>query len=128
MNNVMERIDEAVKGNPVLIFTRGTPKFSIDEQSSRSLAIMKEYELPFAYVDLLDDVDTYKNLHRYKDCVKVPQLYIGGKLIGDYDVLMEMHEKGTLKAAFAAAIEEEENKPKEKPKPKPKLKLKPNAK
>jgi len=113
MNNVMERIDEAVKGNPVIIFTKGTPRFSIDEQSTRSLAIMKEYELPFAYVDLMEDVDTYQNLHRYKDFVKVPQFYISGKLMGDYDVLMEMHEKGTLKPAIAAAIEAEEDKLKE---------------
>ena len=115
MNNVMERIDEAVKGNPIIIFTKGTPKFSIDENSSRSLAIMKEYKLPFVYVDLLEDLDTYQNLHKYKNVVKIPQLYIAGQLIGDHDVLFAMHEKGILKPAFEAAIEAEENKPKETP-------------
>lgn len=111
----MERIDEAVKGNPIIIFTKGTPKFSIDEKSSRSLAIMKEYELPFTYVDLLEDLDTYQNLHRYKNYTHIPQLYITGELVGDYETLIDMHEKGTLKPAFVAAIIAEENKPKNPP-------------
>jgi len=114
MNNVMERIDEAVKGNPIIIFTKGTPKFSIDELSSRSLAIMKEYDLPFVYVDLLEDLDAYQNLPRYKNYVKFPQLYVSGELIGDHDVLVEMPEKGTLKPAFEEAIAVEESKPKSK--------------
>ena len=113
-NNVMERIDEAVKDNPIIIFTKGTPKFSIDELSRRSLAIMKGYDLPFVYVDLLEDVDTYQHLPRYKDYVRFPQLYVAGELIGDHDVLVRMHEKGTLKPAFEAAIEEAESRPKNK--------------
>lgn len=101
----MERIDEAVKDTAILIFTKGTPKFSVDEDTKRSLAIMKEYNLPFSYVNLLDDLDVYQNLHRYQDCVQIPQFYISGKLMGDYDALVAMHEKGQLKSAFEVAIE-----------------------
>lgn len=107
-NNVMERIDEAIKAHPIIIFTKGTPAFSIDELSRRSLAILKEYDLPFGYVDLLDDLDLYRHLPRYKDYAKFPQFYIGGELIGDHDMLLEMHERGTLKPAIEAAIEAKE--------------------
>ena len=45
MADVLERIDEAVKKNPVMIFMKGTPQFPQCGFSGRAVEILKAHEI-----------------------------------------------------------------------------------
>ncbi len=95
--DVMERIDQAVKENPVIIFMKGTPKLPQCGFSSRTSEVLLSYGKPFAYVNVLEDPEIFQNLPRYQNWPTFPQVYINGELIGGHDITLELHENGELK-------------------------------
>lgn len=98
----MERIDKAVKENPVIIFMKGTPKLPQCGFSSRTSEVLMSYGKPFAYVNVLEDPEIFQNLPRYQNWPTFPQVYINGELIGGHDITLEMHENGELKKMLDA--------------------------
>ena len=101
--DVLERIDEQVKNNPVVIYMKGTPQFPMCEFSSRAAAALQECGVPFAYVNVLADQEIFQNLPRYQDRPTFPQLYIDGELVGGCDITLEMYESGDLKTMMEQA-------------------------
>lgn len=95
--DVMERIDKAVKENPIIIFMKGTPKLPQCGFSSRTSEVLMSYGKPFAYVNVLEDPEIFQNLPRYQNWPTFPQVYVNGELIGGHDITLEMHENGELK-------------------------------
>lgn len=72
--DVMERIDQAVKNNPVVIFMKGTPRMPQCGFSSRCRLMQCGEE--FAYVNVLAaDPEIFQNLPRYADLTLPPDLY-----------------------------------------------------
>lgn len=102
--DVMDRIDQAVKENAIIIFMKGTPQLPQCGFSSRASAAMKECGKPFAYVNVIEDPEIFQNLPRYQNWPTFPQIYLSGELIGGHDILMEMHEKSELQPAIEAAV------------------------
>lgn len=102
--DVMERIDNAVKENDVIVFMKGTPKLPQCGFSSRTAQVLMSYGKPFAYINVIEDPEIFQNLPRYQDWPTFPQIYIKGELIGGHDIAMEMHENGTLKTAIEEAV------------------------
>ena len=60
--DVMDRIDKAVKENPVIIFMKGTPQFPSCGFSSRAAEALSNTELGYAYVNILEDTEIFENL------------------------------------------------------------------
>jgi monothiol glutaredoxin len=104
--DVLERIDQQVKGNPVVIYMKGTPQFPMCGFSMRAAAALQECGVPFAYVNVLQDPEIFENLPRYADWPTFPQIYIGGELVGGCDITLELHAKGDLKRMMAEASEQ----------------------
>ncbi|HIQ07544.1 MAG TPA: Grx4 family monothiol glutaredoxin [Thiotrichaceae bacterium] len=105
--DVMERIDKAVKENNIIIFMKGSPKLPQCGFSSRASQALMSYGKPFAYINVIEDPEIFQNLPRYQDWPTFPQIYLKGELIGGHDILMEMHENGTLQAAIEDAAGDE---------------------
>ena len=103
--DVLERIDEQVKGNPVIVYMKGTPQFPQCGFSSRTAAALQECGQKFAYVNVLADPEIFENLPSYADWPTFPQVYIDGELIGGCDITLEMLESGDLKKSVDAAAE-----------------------
>ena len=103
--DIMERITQAIEGNPVILFMKGTPEFPQCGFSSRASQALAACGSEFAYVNVLADPDVRANLHRYADWPTFPQLYINGELIGGCDIIMELYESGELKNLVDAATE-----------------------
>ena len=101
--DVLERIDQQVKGNAVVIFMKGTPQFPQCGFSMRAAAALKECGVPFAYVNVLQDMEIFENLPRYADWPTFPQIYIDGELVGGCDITRELHATGELKSLVASA-------------------------
>ncbi|MEJ2213133.1 MAG: Grx4 family monothiol glutaredoxin [Gammaproteobacteria bacterium] len=95
--DVIERIDQQVKGNPVVIYMKGTPQFPQCGFSSRAAAALQDCGEKFAYVNVLADPEIFENLPRYADWPTFPQIYINGELVGGCDITLEMHASGDLK-------------------------------
>jgi len=97
MDEVLQRIDDAVKGSPVVVFMKGTPQMPQCGFSSRTAQALQSCGKEFAYVNVLMDPEIFENLPRYADWPTFPQVYIKGELIGGCDITLEMFQKGELK-------------------------------
>jgi monothiol glutaredoxin len=102
--DVLERIDQQVKQNPVLIFMKGTPQFPMCGFSSRAAAALQACGVPFAYVNVLADREIFENLPRYADWPTFPQIYIDGELVGGCDITLELQASGELKEMMENAV------------------------
>lgn len=100
--DVLERIDEQVKSNPIVIYMKGTPQMPMCGYSSRASQAMQSCGVEFAYVNVLADPEIFENLPRYQNWPTFPQIYVNGELIGGHDILMEMYQKGELQPMLQA--------------------------
>ncbi len=94
------RIDAVVKGNPVVLFMKGTPLFPQCGFSSRAVSILNHLEVEFESVDVLQDQGIRQGIKSYSDWPTIPQLYVGGEFLGGSDIMMEMYESGELAEAL----------------------------
>ncbi len=101
--DVLERIDEQVKSNPIVIYMKGTPQMPMCGYSSRASQAMQSCGVEFAFVNVLADPEIFENLPRYQNWPTFPQIYVNGELIGGHDILMEMYQKGELQPLLQAA-------------------------
>ena len=101
----MDRIDEHVKNNSVIIFMKGTPQLPQCGFSSRAAEMLKSCGKEFAYFNVIADMEVFQNLPRYADWPTFPQVYVDGELIGGCDITLEMFENGDLKKMIDAASE-----------------------
>ena len=96
MADAQSRIEEAVKGNDVLLFMKGSPLFPQCGFSSRAVAILEHCGVEFVSIDVLQDQEVRQGVKEYSDWPTVPQLYVKGEFIGGSDIMMEMYEAGEL--------------------------------
>lgn len=102
--DVLQRIDEMVKGNPIVIFMKGTPQMPMCGFSSRTSQVLQASGVEFAYVNVLADPEIFENLPRYQDWPTFPQVYVNGELIGGHDIVVEMYQKGELQPLLQDAV------------------------
>jgi monothiol glutaredoxin len=101
--DVLERIDQQVKNNAVVIYMKGTPQMPQCGFSMRASQALGEAGVPFAYVNVLQDPEIFENLPRYADWPTFPQVYIDGDLVGGCDITLELQASGELKSMMEAA-------------------------
>ena len=63
--DVMDKIDSAVKENPVVIFMKGTPQLPQCGYSSRTAQALAACGEEFAHVNVLADPEVFQNLVGY---------------------------------------------------------------
>ena len=101
--DVMQRIDDAVKKNSIVIFMKGTPQLPSCGFSARASEALMQTGVEFAYVNVLQDAEIFENLPRYADWPTFPQIYVNHELIGGCDITLEMFQNGQLKTACEEA-------------------------
>ena len=101
--DVMQRIDDAVKKNSIVIFMKGTPQLPSCGFSARASEALMQTGVEFAYVNVLQDAEIFENLPRYADWPTFPQIYVNHELIGGCDNTLEMFQNGQLKTACEEA-------------------------
>ncbi len=103
MSDVQQRIDELVKGNPVVLFMKGTAQFPQCGFSGRAVQILKACGVTdLKTVNVLEDEEIRQGIKEYANWPTIPQLYIGGEFIGGSDIMMEMYQAGELQQTLAA--------------------------
>ncbi|MEB4592806.1 Grx4 family monothiol glutaredoxin [Candidatus Thiothrix sp. Deng01] len=103
--SALERIDQAVKDNPVIIFMKGTPQMPQCGFSSRAAQALMACGEQFAYVNVLQDPEIFQDLPQYANWPTFPQVYINGELIGGCDITLEMYQNGELQKMVKTAMQ-----------------------
>ena len=104
--DIMDHIKQAIEGNDIILFMKGSPEFPQCGFSARSSQALAQCDAEFAYIDVLAEPEVRTNLHRYADWPTFPQLYIKGELVGGCDIIIEMFENGDLKTMIDQATSE----------------------
>jgi len=105
MSEVQAKIEELVKGNPVVLFMKGTPSFPMCGFSARVVGILKGIEVPFEAVNVLADAAVREGVKEYGRWPTIPQLYVDGALVGGCDIMVEMHGRDELAPLLRKATE-----------------------
>ena len=99
-NPVREAIENAIAEHRVILFMKGTPEAPACGFSARTVAALQSLDTPFAAVDVLPDPRIRQQLSAISNWPTIPQLFVGGQLIGGCDIVTEMYESGELAEAL----------------------------
>ncbi|WP_449446423.1 Grx4 family monothiol glutaredoxin [Thermomonas brevis] len=94
------RIDELLAANPVVLFLKGTPDAPQCGFSAKAVGALDAAGARYAHVNVLADADIREGIKAYGDWPTIPQLYIGGELVGGSDIIVQMASSGELHAAL----------------------------
>ena len=103
MSDVMQRIDELVKANEVVLFMKGSASFPMCGFSGRAIQVLKACGVDtktVKTVNVLDDAEIRQGIKEYSNWPTVPQLYVKGEFVGSSDLMMEMYESGELQTVL----------------------------
>lgn len=103
MSDVQQKIDQIVKGSPVVLFMKGTAQFPMCGFSGRAIQILKAcgVDAPTT-VNVLEDDGIRQGIKTYANWPTIPQLYVNGEFVGGSDIMMEMYQNGELQSLLKA--------------------------
>jgi monothiol glutaredoxin len=96
MTELRERIEDVIRNEPVTLFMKGTPQFVMCGNSDRALRALREAGAPVAAVDVLPDPSIRQELSAISGWPTIPQVFVGGDLIGGADITEELASSGEL--------------------------------
>ena len=102
---VIEKIESQLSSHAILLYMKGTPYFPQCGFSGKVVQILQECEAEFAYVNIFEDPEVFQSLPDFADWPTFPQIYFNSELVGGGDIIVEMAEQDTLKAAMEEAVE-----------------------
>jgi monothiol glutaredoxin len=95
-NSIRQAIADAIAGNEVILFMKGTPEAPACGFSARTVGMLQALDTRFAAVDVLPDPRIRQELSALSEWPTIPQLFVGGELVGGCDIVTEMFETGEL--------------------------------
>ena len=95
-----ERIRQLLGANRVVLFMKGGPDAPQCGFSARAVGALEGVGADYAHVDVLTDPDIRDGIKAYGDWPTIPQLYIGGQLVGGADIIEQMAHTGELNVAL----------------------------
>jgi monothiol glutaredoxin len=95
-NPIRDAIAEAIAAHDTILFMKGTPEAPACGFSARTVAMLQSLQAPFAAVDILPDPRIRQELSTISGWPTIPQLFVGGELVGGCDIVTEMYESGEL--------------------------------
>jgi monothiol glutaredoxin len=99
-NPIRDAIAGAISEHKVILFMKGTPEAPACGFSARTVAVLQALDVPFAAVDVLPDPRIRQELTALSDWPTIPQLFVGGELLGGCDIITEMYDSGELAQAL----------------------------
>jgi monothiol glutaredoxin len=103
--DVLEKIQKQVDSAPIVIYMKGTPQFPQCGFSARAAQTLASTGVEFLHINIFEDQEVYQNLPSFADWPTFPQIYFNSELVGGGDIIIEMAEQDTLKAAMEEAVE-----------------------
>jgi len=92
-----EQVEQAIAGNPVLLFMKGTPEMPRCGFSMRVVQVLDSLGAEYGAIDVLPALEPLREVTgELSDWRTFPQLYVNGELLGGADIVEEMFESGEL--------------------------------
>src|SRR5207244_9638416 len=91
-------------GEPVALFMRGSRQRVRCGTSLRALEALGRAGAPVTAVDILPDPRIRQELSTLSGWPTIPQVFIGGELIGGADITEELAESGELEEKLESAL------------------------
>src|SRR3954453_15851184 len=91
-----EQIQQVIDNEPVALFMKGTPQLVVCGNSHRALEARRAAGAPVTAVDVLPDPRYRQELSAISGWPTIPQVFVGGELIGGADIVEELEASGEL--------------------------------
>jgi monothiol glutaredoxin len=98
MSELRERIKTTIESEPVVAFVKGTHQQAFCGNSQRAMHALRSVGASFTAVDVLPDPAIRQELSALTSWPTIPQVFVGGELIGGADIVQEMAASGELEA------------------------------
>jgi monothiol glutaredoxin len=90
------RIESLLQSNRVVLFMKGEPRAPQCGFSAKAVGALASLDIDYAHVDVLVDPEIREGIKQYGDWPTIPQLYVGGELVGGSDIIEQMVNSGEL--------------------------------
>jgi monothiol glutaredoxin len=97
---IRDEIKNAISEERVMLFMKGTPDMPRCGFSARISQILNASGADYAAMDILPDPRIRQELSELSGWPTIPQLFVGGELVGGCDIVTEMFESGELAEAL----------------------------
>jgi monothiol glutaredoxin len=98
MSELSDRIQQTIGTEPVVAFIKGTHEQCMCGNSERALHALRSVGTSFTAVDVLPDPAIRQELSAISSWPTIPQVFVGGELIGGADIVEELATSGELEA------------------------------
>ena len=99
-----ERIKNVIENEPVTLFMKGSPQFVMCGNSERALQALRGSGAPVTAVDVLPDPEIREELSALSGWPTIPQIFIGGELVGGADIVEELAASGELEQKLSESL------------------------
>jgi monothiol glutaredoxin len=96
MSDLSDRIQQTIETEPVVAFIKGTHEQCMCGNSERALQALRSVGASFAAVDVLPDPTIRQELTALSSWPTIPQVFVGGELVGGADIVQELAMSGEL--------------------------------
>ena len=110
-------LEDSIKENKVMLFMKGTPQQPACGFSMRASGALNALGVQYAALDILPDPRIREELSALSGWPTIPQLFIGGELVGGSDIVLEMFESGELAEMLGVEQPAEADVPEPEPEP-----------
>lgn len=90
------RIESLLQANRVVLFMKGQPSMPQCGFSAKAAGALDSLGAEYAHVNVLADSEIREGIKAYGDWPTIPQLYVGGELVGGSDIIEQMANSGEL--------------------------------
>jgi monothiol glutaredoxin len=104
---IREFIGQAIQENEVMLFMKGTPEQPACGFSMRTSGALNALGVKYTALDVLPDPRIRSELSELSGWPTIPQLFIGGELVGGCDIVIEMYETGELAGKLGVEMPDE---------------------
>jgi len=105
---LQKQIQNDIKGNPVLLYMKGTKEMPMCGFSHAVVEVLNQYDIDFKAVNVLTDPEIRVKLSEISNWPTIPQLFVNGDFVGGCDITLELHQNGELKNILEKVTEEAE--------------------
>jgi monothiol glutaredoxin len=92
------KIKEAITGNPVVLYMKGSPKFPQCGFSNLATQVLDACGAQYTAIDVLQDPAIREGIKVFANWPTIPQLYVKGEFVGGSDIIKAMYDNGELKS------------------------------
>ena len=108
-----DKIRHQLATNPIILYMKGIPANPQCGFSAKSVGILNETNIPYAYVNVLEAPFIREKLPSISHWPTYPQLFVNGELVGGCDIIEEMSNNGSLLPLLKTGVPQKEETAKE---------------